>query len=104
MDQNLQIDCENLLGAIYGSQEIWKNLEILCDDFGSRFGGTPGERMCRDFLQSKFQEYGLSSCEIHEYSYSCWKRGKVSLHIQSPITREIPAISLPYCPKAKVQG
>ena len=32
-----------LAGEIFTSTDIQMNLEILCDDLGSRFAGTPAE-------------------------------------------------------------
>ena len=40
MTNNPYLDIEQkMLGDIHTSREMMDNLEILCDDFGSRFGG-----------------------------------------------------------------
>ncbi len=50
---------QKLVGDIYTSTETMDNLTILCDDFGSRFGGTESERQAADFFMAKLEEYGL---------------------------------------------
>ena len=56
---HLDID-QKMLGDIHTSREMMDHLEILCDDFGSRFGGTEGERLAARFFRDKFKAYGLT--------------------------------------------
>lgn len=95
---------QKMLGDIYTSGEAMENLITLCDEFGSRFGGTEGERQAVEFIKGKFQEYGLDQPHLEEYSYNGWIRGKATLEILHPIHREIPCISLPYSPHRQVEG
>src|SRR5438105_602828 len=44
MDRSLLAIEQAFLGDIYTSREVMDNLEVLCDEFGSRWGGTEGER------------------------------------------------------------
>jgi len=48
----LEID-QKMTGDIYTSPEVMDNLTVLCDDFGSRFGGTAGEKQAVEFMQAK---------------------------------------------------
>ncbi len=92
-----------MLGDIHTSREMMDNLEILCDDFGSRFGGTTGEKLAAQFFRDKFKEYGLSNVKMEPYKYAAWTRGETTLEITSPVQHEIPCIALPYCPSATIE-
>ena len=95
--QYLQLD-RQMVGDIYTSREAIDNLTILCDDFGSRFAGTPEERKAAEFIQETFVRYGLNNVRMEAYPYAGWSRGKATLEIVEPIQKSIPCISLPYCP------
>lgn len=99
----LTID-QKIVGDIYTSTETMDNLEVLCDEYGSRFGGTEGEQLAAEFFQKKMREYGLTNVHLEPFEYTGWKRGKVQLEITSPIRKEIPCISLPHSPAASLEG
>ena len=40
------------------------NLTVLCDAFGSRFGGTLGERQAAEFMRDQLIAYGLSNVPL----------------------------------------
>ncbi|HTE17818.1 MAG TPA: M28 family peptidase [Armatimonadota bacterium] len=103
--QNPLLEIEQrMLGDIYTSREVMDNLEVLCDDCGSRWGGTEGERRAAAFLLERFREYGLVECHLEPFSYTGWVRGPASLHVVAPVERSMPCISLPMSPPATVQG
>ena len=93
----LQID-QQMVGDIYTSREVMDNLTVLCDDFGSRFAGTPEERKAADFICEAVDRYGLKDARLESYSYAGWSRGPATLEIVEPIQRSLHCISLPYCP------
>lgn len=95
---------QQMVGDIYTSTEVMDNLTILCDDFGSRFGGTPGERQAAEFMQRKLQEYGLQNVQLEPIPYVGWRRGSVSFEIVSPIQMTIPCISLPHSPPTDLEA
>jgi len=95
---------QNIVGDIYTSPEAMDNLSRLCDDFGSRFGGTEGERLAAEFIQSKFEAYGLKNVHLEAVEYLGWTRGTSSLEIVSPIQKNIPCISLPHSPPVDMQA
>ena len=99
----LELD-QKIVGDIYTSTEPMALLTTLCDDFGSRFGGTEGASLAADLLESKFATYGLANVHKDAYDYDGWYRGEATLEILSPVVREVPCISLPYCPAAEVEG
>ena len=49
----LELD-RKMVGDIHTSSEAMENMEVLCDDFGSRFGGTRGERQAAAFFRDKY--------------------------------------------------
>lgn len=95
---------QRIIGDIYTSTEVRDNLVALCDDFGSRFGGTEGERQAADFVVRKMTEYGLVDVHREEIPYNGWNRGEARLEILSPIQKVIPCISLPQSPPANLEG
>jgi len=95
---------QQIVGDIYTSTEAMDNLTILCDDFGSRFGGTEGERRAAEFFKAKLEEYGLSNVHLEPVEYIGWTRGEAKLEITSPIRKVIPCISLPHSPPADLEG
>ena len=99
----LSID-QQIVGDAYTSSDAMDNLIILCDDFGSRFGGTEGERQAAEFFKAKLEEYGLGNVHLEPIEYFGWTRGEASLEIVSPIQKAIPCISLPYSPPTDLEG
>lgn len=99
----LSID-QRMIGDCYSSTEMMDNLGILCDEFGSRFGGTEGERRAAEFLKSKMEEYGLANVHLEPVEYVGWTRGEARLEITSPIQKTIPCISLPHSPATDIEG
>ena len=89
---------QQMVGDIYTSREVMDNLTVLCDDFGSRFAGTPDERRAADFICETFNRYSLKDARLEPYSYAGWSRGTATLEIVEPIQRSLHCISLPYCP------
>ncbi len=100
---HLQLD-QQILGDIYSSRAAMENLEVLCDEFGSRFGGTEGEKLAADFIAAKYEEYGLKNVHLEPFEYLGWRRGEVKLEIIEPIQKEIPCITLPHSPASKVEA
>ena len=99
----LSID-QQIVGDTYTGTEAMDNLIVLCDDFGSRFGGTEGERQAAEFFKAKMEEYGLSDVHLEPVDYVGWTRGEARLEIVSPIQKEIPCITLPHSPPANLEG
>ena len=99
----LSVD-QQMVGDVYTSSETMDNLIILCDDFGSRFGGTKSERQAVEFFKTKMEEYGLQNIQLEPVEYTGWTRGEARLEIISPIQKTIPCISLPHSPPAELEG
>lgn len=93
-----------LLGDLYAGRNAQDTLEILCDEFGSRWAGSPeGERAAR-FFEERLKEYGLSGCRREPFEFVGWTRGPATLRILSPVAQELACISLPMCPPATVEA
>ena len=93
-----------LAGEIFTSTEVQKNLEILCDDLGSRFAGTPAETEAAQFLQATLEQYQLKDVHSEPFEYNGWTRGKAKLTVTSPWQRELPCLSMPMSPSGKCSG
>lgn len=91
-----------IAGDCYTSTEAMDNLTVLCDDFGSRFGGTAGEKQAAEFMKAKLEEYGLTNVQMEPFEYTGWVRGTAKLEIVEPIQKVIPCISLPHSPPANL--
>ena len=70
---------QKIIGDVYTSTELMDNLTILCDAFGSRFGGTPGEKQAAEYFKAKLEAYGLQNVHLEEVHYEGWRRGSVSI-------------------------
>ena len=104
MSNNQWQEIDKLIaGDGYTSAEILDNLTILCDDFGSRFGGTEGEKLAADFMLQKLKVYGLKA-HLEPFDYLAWERGDAKLEIVSPIQKEIPCITLPHSPPCELEA
>jgi len=99
----LEID-RLMLGDIHTAMDQMDNLTVLCDDFGSRFGGTEGERSAARFFVDLFKAYGLKNVRREPYTYASWTRGATTLELVEPVKKEIPCIALPYCPSATIEA
>jgi aminopeptidase YwaD len=99
----LSID-RQIVGDAYTSTETMDNLIVLCDEFGSRFGGTEGERKAAEFFKTKLKEYGLSNVRLEPIEYIGWTRGEAELEIVNPIQKTVPCISLPHSPPTDMEG
>jgi Zn-dependent M28 family amino/carboxypeptidase len=99
----LAID-RQMVGDIYTSTEVMDVLTVLCDEFGSRFGGTAGERQAAEFMKARLESYGLSNVHLEPFEYIGWERGDCRLEITSPVQVTIPCITLPHSPPADLIG
>src|SRR5688500_10003726 len=85
------------LAEIWTSDEIYRSLRYLCDDLGSRFGGSESEQMAARFLMQKMQAYGLQNVHLEQFPVYTWERGSCELTLTAPLERRISAIAMPFC-------
>jgi len=98
----LAID-RQIIGDIHTTSEVLDNLTVLCDECGSRFPGTPGERQAVEFMQEKMRAYGLHNVHAESFPFGGWTRGEATLEILEPVQKRLPCISLPYAPAGTVE-
>jgi len=99
----LSVD-RQIVGDVYTSNELMHNLSVLCDEFGSRFGGTPSERQAAEFMQARLASYGLHNVHLEPIEYVGWRRGVAQCEILSPVHKALPCITLPHSPPAVLEG
>ncbi|MBN1683633.1 hypothetical protein JW865_08800, partial [Candidatus Bathyarchaeota archaeon] len=96
MKTNPYLDIDKaILGEVYTSTEAMDNLTELCDEYGSRFPGTPGDKGSVDFMVKKLKSYGLDNAHYETFKIPGWIRGKAKLSIIEPVPKELDCISLP---------
>ena len=102
MNPYLDLD-RRLVGDIYTSHAAMRNLEVLCDECGSRFVGTEGEARAAAHLEETLRQYG---CEARResYDYQGWTRGEASFELLRDGAGPIDCISLPYCPPSEISA
>src|SRR4051812_41904509 len=93
-----------VLGEIWTSTAAYDNLRALCDTFGHRFAGSPGERGAATFLQNKLRDYGLERITAEPFRYTGWVRGPETLQVVEPLPQTLRALALPYCPAAELEA
>ena len=93
-----------LPGEIFTSTDIQMNLEILCDDLGSRFAGTPAEAEAAQFLQATLERYRLKDVRSEAFEYNGWTRGTAKLTVTSPWQRDLSCLSMPMSPSGECSG
>ena len=103
-DGNAKAFDKLLAGEIFTSTDIQMNLEILCDDLGSRFAGTPAEAEAAQFLQATLERYQLKDVHSEAFEYNGWTRGTAKLTVTSPWQRELSCLSMPMSPSGKCSG
>jgi hypothetical protein len=93
-----------VLGEIWTSEAAYATLGELCDTFGHRFAGSPGERGAAAFLQERLRQYGLEGVAAEPFRYVGWVRGAEVLEVTAPLRQTFRALALPYCPAAVVEA
>ncbi|MEM3028294.1 MAG: M28 family peptidase [Candidatus Bathyarchaeia archaeon] len=99
----LKIDKE-IVSEVYTSWEPLENLRILCDNYGSRFPGTPEDFGSINWMVEKLKEYGLENVCYEPFKFLGWIRSPSRLEVLSPIKKELESISLPMGPAGEVEG
>ncbi|HET9015927.1 MAG TPA: M28 family peptidase [Thermomicrobiaceae bacterium] len=93
-----------VLGEVWTSDAIYRNLIHLCDDLGHRFGGSDSEHAAARFLKQKMDEYGLKNTRLEEFPMYGWERGDCFFAVTAPLERSFSAIAMPYCGSADLEG
>lgn len=92
------------MGEVYSSRETVENLVVLCDEYGSRWPGTPENRTAVEFMMARLEEYGLEDPHLEPFEMPGWIRGTSKLEVVSPVRKEIPCIALPRSVEGEVEA
>lgn len=103
MNPYLYVDKE-IMAEIYTGSQLMDNLEVLCDVYGSRFPGTPGDKDSVDYMVEKFREFGCENVHYETFTIPGWTRGPASLEVTSPIKKSFEVISLPHSIGGEADG
>ncbi|MGD2201285.1 MAG: M20/M25/M40 family metallo-hydrolase [Candidatus Bathyarchaeota archaeon] len=95
---------KTVIGEIWSSNEAYENLIHMCDEFGSRFAGTEGEKPAAEYMAKKLREYGLEKVALDDFKYIGWKRGEAKLELLSPREEELYTQSLALSPPTESGG
>ncbi len=95
---------KDVLGEIWSSNEAYETLLHLCDEFGSRFAGTEGEKPSAEYIASKLREYGLDNVSLDDFLYVGWRRGEAKLELLPPRKMDLYTQSLALCPPTPTEG
>ncbi len=99
----LEVD-KKIVSEIYTSSEPMDNLKMLCDVYGSRFPGTPGDLGSVKYMVEKLKGYGIEDAHYESYKIPGWRRGPAKLTMVSPFKKEIDCISLPHSIGGEVEA
>ncbi len=87
-----------IVGDIWASNEQFQNLVKMCDEFGSRFAGTEGEKKAVEFTAGRLKAYGLTKVAVEPFRYTGWFRRTAEMEMVKPFRQELPCISLALSP------
>jgi len=105
MDASILRDADrDIVASAFLSDNAYQVVRTLVEEYGSRFGGTEGERGAAEYLTSQFREYGLENARLEDFSYTGWVRGDVRLISTAPSEQEFSCIALPHSPSADVEA
>ena len=99
----LEVD-KKIVSEVYTSTEPMDNLKVLCDVYGSRFPGTPGDLGSVKWMVEKLKSYGVGNAHYESYMIPGWKRGPATLEVTSPLEKEFDCISLPHSIGGEVEA
>ncbi|MGD2142171.1 MAG: hypothetical protein PVH79_01670, partial [Candidatus Bathyarchaeota archaeon] len=103
MNPYLEID-KKIVSEIYTSSEPMDNLKVLCDVYGSRWPGTPGDLASVKWMVDKLKSYGIENARYESFTFPGWTRGPAQLEMTSPMKKEFECISLPQALPDEVEG
>lgn len=98
---NQRID-RAISGDGYTSARTMDSLGVLCDEFGSRFAGTAGEKSAAEWMAQRLEEHGLQNVRLEPFDYGGWRRGPAELEVLEPVRKTVSCISLPHSPAGEV--
>lgn len=104
MDAELRKAEKAVVGDVWASNEQFENLVKMCDEFGSRFAGTEGEKKAVEFMAGRLKAYGLTNVAAEPFKYGGWFRRTAEMEMLEPLQCALPCISLALSPSTPPEG
>jgi hypothetical protein len=102
---NPYIDVDKkIISEIYTSSEPMDNLKMLCDVYGSRWPGTPGDIASVKWMVEKLKSYGIQNARFEQFKFPGWRRGPAELEMTKPFKKSFECISLPQTIPSEITG
>lgn len=70
------VTIRNIFNQALTKGEAYKNLEVLCRDYGKRLAGSPGAAGAVNYTQRLMQQYGFDSVWLQPCMVPHWVRGE----------------------------
>ncbi|MDZ4728511.1 MAG: M28 family peptidase [Xanthomonadales bacterium] len=86
-------DTARLIGAALVDDSAWQKLAVLCDSFGHRMNGTPGQLMSVDWAYNEMLREGLENVRKDPVMVPNWIRGDESVTLLNPYPRPLVIMS-----------
>jgi len=99
----IEVD-KKIVSEVYTSSEPMDNLKVLCDIYGSRWPGTPGDQESVKWMVEQLKSYGIPNAHSEKFSFPGWRRGPAELEMTTPFSKELECISLPQTLPGEVEG
>ena len=87
-----------IAGEAWTSEGAYNTLREMCDQFGHRFAGSPGEAAAAEYMAGRFRAAGLSDVHHERFGYLGWVRGSDRIDVLAPVAATVRGLALPYCP------
>lgn len=87
-----------IAGEAWTTEGAYETLRDLCDQFGHRFAGSPGEAAAAAFMADRFRAAGLADVRLEPFGYLGWVRGTDRIDVVDPFAATVRGLALPYCP------
>ena len=94
----------SLMGGAWIGSQASEHIYTLADSIGIRWAGTDAERRAAEYIQSRFDEYGLVDSVIEEFDLKTWESSSSSIFIVGEEDRVIDVRPSLFCPAVSVTG
>jgi hypothetical protein len=94
----------SLMGGAWVDSQATEHINMLCDSIGVRWAGTEGERKAAEYVQARFEAYGLENPTIEEFDLKTWESSFSSISIVGEGDRSIDVRPSLFCPSISVES
>ncbi len=93
-----------LMGEAMTNTRIGEYVNVLCDEVGPRWGGSPAERKAAEYIVSLRREHGLSGPRSEDFKVRTWECDAASITVEREESWLIDVRPSLFCPPADVTG